>query len=143
MPMCRPADRRLAAALPLPSRWNEVLARRCEPGIPPGSRALPLGHNGARAFSASPGFLSDGHVREARPALFTRRGRARSAREDQPASSTRRYAWEAFAESRYPRHTPRKVLFQHHPHSDFESRLLTEDFRRFPEIGRSHAEATG
>ena len=26
--------RRLAAALPLPSHWNEMLARRCEPGIP-------------------------------------------------------------------------------------------------------------
>lgn len=41
------------------------------------------------------------------------------------------YAWEAFT-SRYSHH-PRRVLFQFHPHSDFEDRLLESDQRRHPE----------
>lgn len=45
------------------------------------------------------------------------------------------YAWEAFL-TRY-RHTPRRVLFQYHPHTEMESRLLAEDSVRFPGIGES------
>jgi hypothetical protein len=45
------------------------------------------------------------------------------------------YAWEAFR-ARYP-HTPRKVLFQYHPHPDMERRILSEDSARYPGIGES------
>lgn len=45
------------------------------------------------------------------------------------------YAWEAFT-ARYP-HTPRKVLFQYHPHPDTERRLLAEDSARYPGVGES------
>ena len=106
------------------------------------TRPLSLGHNGARALKASPRFLSDGHVREARPALFSRCGRACPADENQPAA-LRALRLGSLRRISYPRHTPRKVLFQYHPHTDFENRLLTEDFKRFPEIGLSYAEATG
>lgn len=47
------------------------------------------------------------------------------------------YAWEAFTAG-YPHH-PRKVLFQYHPHSDLEQRILTEDSRLHPELGGSLA----
>jgi glycosyltransferase involved in cell wall biosynthesis len=43
------------------------------------------------------------------------------------------YAWEAFT-TRYP-HTPRKILFQYHPHSELESRILAEDRVRYPKVG--------
>jgi glycosyltransferase involved in cell wall biosynthesis len=35
------------------------------------------------------------------------------------------------------------VLFQYHPHAEFESRLLAEDKRRFPDIGESFSGASG
>ena len=45
------------------------------------------------------------------------------------------YAFEAFSAS-YP-HTPRKVLFQFHPHPAMERRLLAEDGARHPGMGES------
>jgi glycosyltransferase involved in cell wall biosynthesis len=39
------------------------------------------------------------------------------------------YAWEAFT-MQY-RHMPRKILFQYHPHPQFERRILLEDRRKF------------
>jgi len=43
------------------------------------------------------------------------------------------YAWEAFT-ARY-HHTPRKILFQYHPHPQSESRILAEDRARYPKMG--------
>jgi len=45
------------------------------------------------------------------------------------------YAWEAFV-ARYP-HTPRRVLFQYHPHPESERRILGEDCVRYPNIRES------
>lgn len=45
------------------------------------------------------------------------------------------YAWEAFT-ARYS-HTPRKVLFQYHPHPEMERRILGEDAVRHPGFGES------
>ena len=45
------------------------------------------------------------------------------------------YAWDAFTRS-YA-HTPRKVMFQYHPHPVLEARLLTDDGARYPGIGES------
>src|SRR6266567_6631868 len=47
------------------------------------------------------------------------------------------YAWEAFT-ARYT-HTPRKVLFQYHPHPEMERRILAHDSERHPGIGESFA----
>jgi len=51
------------------------------------------------------------------------------------------YAWEAFRASY--RHDPRRVLFQYHPHSEFQTHLLTEDLKRFPFVQHSFQEETG
>jgi len=51
------------------------------------------------------------------------------------------YAWEAFLATY--RHDPRKVLFEFHPHPEFQSFLLTDDFNRFPFIEKSYKEHTG
>ena len=48
------------------------------------------------------------------------------------------YAWEAFVAS-YP-HTPRRVLFQYHPHPALEAQLLAADAVNHPGIGESFAE---
>ena len=45
------------------------------------------------------------------------------------------YAWEAFTAD-YA-HTPKRVLFQYHPHPDLESTLLADDRRRCPGFGES------
>ena len=134
--------RRLAAAAPLPARWNEMLARRWEPGIPPG-RVRCLWATTALEHSRHHLGFSRTDTFAKLDQRFSRAAAARARRAKTNLLLYTPYAWEAFAESRYPRHTPRKVLFQHHPHSDFENRLLTEDFKRFPEIGLSYAEATG
>ena len=51
------------------------------------------------------------------------------------------YAWEAFT-AQY-RHTPHKVLFQFHPHPELESRILSEDKKRFPFVRESYTEESG
>ena len=51
------------------------------------------------------------------------------------------YAWEAFT-ARYG-HSPRRVLFQYHPHPEFELRLIEEDTRRFPGYGESFTDGHG
>ena len=51
------------------------------------------------------------------------------------------YAWEAFT-ARY-RHTPHRVLFQFHPHPELESRILSEDRKRFPFVRESYTEESG
>jgi glycosyltransferase involved in cell wall biosynthesis len=45
------------------------------------------------------------------------------------------YAWEAFTAS-YP-HSPRRILFQYHPHYETEQRILNQDAERFPSVGES------
>jgi len=60
--------------------------------------------------------------------------RARQTRSDLLLYSS--YAWEAFT-ARYG-HTPRKVLFQYHPHPVLERRLLEEDSARYPRVGELH-----
>ncbi len=45
------------------------------------------------------------------------------------------YAWEAFTTT-YS-HSPKKVLFQYHPHPQLERRLMSEDRVRFPGFGES------
>ena len=49
------------------------------------------------------------------------------------------YAWEAFV-AKYA-HTPKRVLFQYHPHADLETRVLADDAKRFPGYGESFSSA--
>lgn len=48
------------------------------------------------------------------------------------------YAWEAFTAS-YP-HTPKRILFQYHPHPDLEARIISDDRRHFPGFGESFSD---
>jgi hypothetical protein len=51
------------------------------------------------------------------------------------------YAWEAFTQ-RY-QHAPKKVLFQFHPHPDFERRILADDSHKYSFARQSFASETG
>ena len=51
------------------------------------------------------------------------------------------YAWEPFT-ARY-RHTPRRVLFQFHPHPATERRILLEDSAKYPFVRHAFEEETG
>jgi glycosyltransferase involved in cell wall biosynthesis len=50
------------------------------------------------------------------------------------------YAWEAFLSSY--KHNPRKVLFEYHPHPEFEHCLLADDLQRFPYVEKSYKAQT-
>ncbi len=50
------------------------------------------------------------------------------------------YAWDAF--TRPYQHTPRKVMFQYHPHPALETRLLSVDRGKHPDMGESFSGAT-
>jgi glycosyltransferase involved in cell wall biosynthesis len=136
------ACRELVMAAPLPADWKERLALRCEADIPTARVRCLWGTTALEHIRHHLGFS-----RMQTFAKFDKRlSRAAAARAQRTKANLllyTPYAWEAFARSSYPRHTPRKLLFQHHPHSNFENHVLTEDFRRFPEITLSYAEATG
>lgn len=51
------------------------------------------------------------------------------------------YAWEAFRESY--KHQPRRILFQYHPHSAAERRLLQQDVEEHPGVKASYRAETG
>jgi glycosyltransferase involved in cell wall biosynthesis len=64
---------------------------------------------------------------------FSRAAARRAARNETHLFLYSPYAWEAFT-ARY-HHTPRKILFQYHPHPHLESRILAEDRARYPKVG--------
>ena len=123
----------------LPPRWRTRLAQRHADGLPPervhalwGTTILEHTRH-ALGFSPRQTWLKlDARFGEAAA------DRARRARANLLMYSP--YAWEAFTAS-YP-HTPKRVLFQYHPHPDLEARVLGEDRRRFPAFGESFSDGT-
>ena len=132
----------LALAALLPARWSEMLELRSDPGIPT-ERVRCLWATTALEHSRHYLGFSRRDTFAKLDQRFSHAAAARARRARANLLLYTPYAWEAFTEFSYPRHTPRKVLFHHHPHTDFENRLLAEDFKRFPEIALSYAEATG
>ncbi len=124
----------------LPPRLQKVVRFRHKPGLPPERVRCLWGATLEEHLRHRLGFSRaatyahiDGRYSEAAAA------RARAVRGDLLLYSP--YAWEAFT-GRY-RHTPRRVLFQFHPHANTEERLLRADVARFPEIAHSFAQETG
>ena len=136
------ACRGLAMAAPLPAGWKERLALRCEADVPAARVRCLWGTMALEHTRHHLGF-SRMETYAKLDKRFSRAAAARARRTKANLLLYTPYAWEAFARSNYPRHAPRKLLFQHHPHSNFENHVLTEDFKRFPEITLSYAEATG
>ena len=124
----------------LPERWRRAVEFRSLASLPDGrvTSLWPLA-----AFEQAKLQLGCSPVRTyaGMDRVFSRVAaqRARAAKADLFLYSP--YAWEAFRASY--RHTPRRVLFEYHPHPAAEARILAEDVRRYPQIARSYAEATG
>jgi glycosyltransferase involved in cell wall biosynthesis len=126
----------LASGL-LPARWREKLARRSKDGIPPRKVECLL------ASTALENIL----IRLGRPAAATwmefdarySRAAARLARRERSDLFLYSpYAMPAFRE-RFD-HSPRKVLFQFHPHANLERAILEEDRNRWRSEGLEFSE---
>lgn len=128
----------MRAVLPwLPASVRATIASRSCDGIPPDKVAclwLSTVQEHARhrlGYSPKVTWLKhDRHFSEAAAA------RARRTRASLFLYSP--YAWEAFT-ARYA-HTPRRILFQYHPHPELEARILSDDARRFPGYGESFSD---
>lgn len=124
----------------LPAIWQSKLAFRWEPSIPVervrclwGTTLLEhtrhyLGFSRAATFS----YLDQSFA-------YAAASRARKNKSDLLLYTP--YAWEAFVASY--RHNPRKILFEYHPHPEFQTCLLTEDLKRFPFVQESYQGETG
>ncbi len=124
----------------LPTSWQNKLTFRWEPGIPTERvRCLwsitllehtrhYLGFSRAATFS----WLDQ---------YFAHAAAAQARRTKSDLLLYTPYAWEAFIVP-YS-HSPRKILFEYHPHSEFQTHLLTEDLKRFPFVQQSYQEETG
>lgn len=124
----------------LPTSWRSKLAFRLEHGIPIervrclwGTTLLEhtrhyLGLSRAATFS----WLDQS---------FAHAAASRAQRTKSDLLLYTPYAWKAFL-APY-RHKPRKILFEYHPHPEFQTRLLTEDLKRFPFVQQSYREETG
>jgi glycosyltransferase involved in cell wall biosynthesis len=69
---------------------------------------------------------------------FSKAAGAKAARHQTDLFLYSPYAWEAFTRSY--RHQPKRVLFQYHPHSGTERRILEEDAAHYPGYGESFAQ---
>jgi len=124
-----PAIRQIAHFLPSP--WDEKLAHRHDPSLS-GERVRSLwgttlwewirhaaGHAGAKTYAAIDPVYSRVAAQRAQVSrshllLYTP------------------YAWEAFTTT-YP-HSPRRILFQYHPHAAYERGVLQEDAQRWSQL---------
>lgn len=124
--------------LPLPAS----LRGRWEPGVPDGRVRCLWGTTLHERFRHRLGFSRTATWARL-DAEFSRAAAARARRTGADLFLYSPYAWEAFTAAYGTRRTPRRVMFQYHPHAAVENPLLDADARQFPEVARSHAEATG
>ncbi|MDB6006663.1 MAG: hypothetical protein JWR15_3650 [Prosthecobacter sp.] len=125
----------------LPQKVREKVWFRHEQGIPDGAVSCLWGTTLIEHLRHRLGFPSAEtfHLLDSQFSLAAA-GRARRTRSHLFLYSP--YAYEAFT-ARYS-HTPRKVLFQYHPHPSLEARLLKADAALYPGIGESFSgSATG
>ena len=73
--------------------------------------------------------------------IFSKRAAARARKKRSNLFLYSPYAWEAFRD--HYSHTPYKVLFQFHPHSQFEDRILTDDRQQYPQVEQSYRAEVG
>src|SRR5262249_23244717 len=127
-------------ACALPERLREKASFRSEPGLPAGHVKCLWGTTVVERLRHRLGYApSVTFAKLDRRFSLAAASRARKTRGHLFLYSP--YAWEAFT-ARYG-HTPRKVLFQFHPHPDAERRILLEDCAKYPFVRHSYEEETG
>lgn len=117
-----------------PSRFQEKVASRKEPGIPSEKvRCLwstTLLEHARHRLGFAPALT---YLKLDSQFSYAAARRAKSQRSHLLLYSP--YAWEAFV-AKYA-HEPRRVLFQYHPHPDMEQRILATDCAQYPDIRES------
>ncbi|WP_395747001.1 glycosyltransferase family 4 protein [Prosthecobacter sp.] len=128
-----------AAAATLPHRVQEKVAFRHEPGIPDAEVSCLWGTTFLEHLRHRLGFapVQTYHKLDAQ---FSLAAAARARQTHAHLFLYSPYAYEAFT-ARYA-HTPRRVLFQYHPHAVLERRLLQEDALLYPDVGESFSGGT-
>lgn len=121
-----------------PAATRVKLARRSEPGISPNHVRCLLGTAIVESSRHLLGFSPELTYKTLDPE-FSRAAAKRAAETRSSLFLYSPYAWEAFV-ARY-RYTPRKVLFQYHPHPRLEQRLLADDGLRYRATGESSSAA--
>lgn len=112
----------LRALAPLaPARLRESVRSRHEPGLP-ARRVRSLWATTLLEHARHRLGIEPAATWAALDPRFSRAAARRAARSRSDLLLYSPYAWEAFT-ARYP-HTPRRCLFQYHPHPDTEARLL-------------------
>src|SRR5262249_51642427 len=119
----------------LPAKMGEKIRSREDAGIPR-ERVTSLWMTTARERTRHSIGLSPGATFALLDPLFSRAAAHRPARTRSDLFLYSPYAWEAFT-ARYS-HDPRKVLFQFHPHTDLERRILYEDLQKYPFVQESY-----
>lgn len=123
------------------AKWFEKVLKRSEPGLPLSRVRCLWGTTLIEHLRTQLGY-SPGASFAWYDEIYSRAAAARANHTKANLFLYSPYAWEAFADTAYRRHAPRKVLFQFHPHPDYERRVLAEDFQRYPAVRQSYVEAT-
>lgn len=124
----------------LPQRWQAKLTFRQHPGLP-SERVQCLWKETLQEHTRHRLGWSAAKTYADLDPIFSQRAAARARKTQSHLFLYTPYAWEAFRASYH--HTPCKVLFQFHPHSQFEDRLLTEDWQRYPQVEQSYQAEVG
>lgn len=124
----------------LPTSWRNKLDFRSEPGIP-SDQVKCLWTTTLLEHTRHYFGLSHASTYALLDKSFAHAAASQARRSKSDLLLYTPYAWEAFL-ARY-QHDPCKILFQFHPHPEFETRLLTNDLKQFPLIQQSYQEETG
>lgn len=124
----------------LPASWREKILSRFESGLPDhrikclwGTTLLEhAGRRSGRQASMIYGRLDQ---------RYSEAAARQAARTRSHLFLYTPYAWEAFRADY--RHTPKKILFQYHPHPELERRILENDRAKYPFVESSYAEQIG
>lgn len=124
----------------LPAALRSKVLFRSEPGVPAAKVKCLWGttllEHGRHALGFSPSVTFSQLDQQF---AYSAAARARQMKSDLLLYTP--YAWEAFTASY--RHQPRKVLFEYHPHPEFQTRVLSEDLKKHPLVRQSYQEETG
>lgn len=124
----------------LPAKFEEKLRARTAPGIPEDRVTCLWGVSTLEYLGHRLGFAPSRTFAKL-DRFFSRAAAARCRKMRSNLLLYSPYAWDAFT-SRYS-HTPRRILFQYHPHPDLERRILLRDRAEYPFVHDSFAEEAG
>ncbi len=124
----------------LPESWQAKLAFRYHPDLPP-ERVQCLWKETLQEHTRHRLGWSATQTYATLDPVFSQQAATRAQQTHSHLFLYTPYAWEAFRAHYH--HTPYKVLFQFHPHAQFEDRLLTADWHHYPQVEQSYRSEVG